>query len=177
MKKIISILSICAVFLTLPLLGGEEIKPEIRDLDTVCLAAMTGNGPFDQMAQKIPAFIGEFFKQNLKPKSPVMGIYYHDPETVKDPAGYKWDVAFEIEKGAEVKAPLKKLEYKAGKAVVYLHVGPYEKTGESYNLIFKFAEEKGYKVVWPVFSRYINTPMEAKPEDLKTEIIVPIEKK
>jgi len=79
---------------------------------------------------------------------------------------------------AAVAAPLLKGECKATKMAVYLYVGPYEKVGDAYGKVFQFIEQNGYKMAGPAMEKYLDmNPQAVKPEDLKTEINVPVEKK
>jgi AraC family transcriptional regulator len=128
------------------------------------------------MEKEVNSFMGEFFKQGLTPNGPFLGIYYNNPREVKEEE-LRWEIGFPVANDADVKAPLNKKEFKSHKAVVYLHTGPYENLDKSYDKVLKYIEDNGYKVVWPVYDKYINNPQMVKPEELKTEITVPIEKK
>jgi effector-binding domain-containing protein len=77
-----------------------------------------------------------------------------------------------------VAAPLLKGEGKATKIAVYLHVGPYEKVGDAYGKVFEFIEKNGYKVAGPPMEKYLDMdPAAVKPEELRTEINIPVEKR
>ncbi len=174
MKKVILLTLIMAVVFSFSLQAGE--KPVVKEMDAFHYGAMEFQGTFKNFEKHMGTFMKTFFSQGLKPAGPVIGVYYNDPGKVKE-EDLKWEIAFTIDKAAEVKAPLKKAEFKKQKAVVFLHVGSYETLGESYGLVFKFIEENGYKAVWPVYDTYLNSPMDVKPEELKTEIIIPVVKK
>lgn len=177
MKKVIFIMFV--VFLGLMMTAQEnktEQVPELKDIDAFQLAVMPFTGSFEQMEKSIAVFMGEFFKQGLQPAGPFMGVYYNSPQEVKE-EDLKWELAFPIAKDTEIKEPLQKREYEKAKAVVYLYIGPYEKMDKAYDKVFKFVEDNGYEITWPSFDKYLNNPMEVKPEYLKTEIIVPVKKK
>jgi AraC family transcriptional regulator len=180
MKKVIFIFTIFVLFaFTGFQLLSEEQKtgptPEIKDVAGFWYASMEFKGSYSQMEKNIGVFMNEFFKQGLTPNGPFLGIYYNNPNEVKEEE-LKWAVGFPITKDDKVQAPLNKIEFKGQKAVVYLYIGPYEKMGESYDKIFKYIEDNGYKAVWPTYDRYLNNPQMVKPEALETEIIVPVEK-
>jgi effector-binding domain-containing protein len=82
-----------------------------------------------------------------------------------------------VGKDASLKPPLKKAEFKHKTVAVYLHIGPYENMDKAYDKIFKYAEDNDYKILWPTYDKYLNNPMQVKPEELKTEMMVPLEKK
>ena len=157
------------------LLAGEQ-KVVIKDVEPLWYAAMGFKGSFNRMEKNIGVFMQEFFKQGLTSGGPVLGIYYNDPAKDKE-EDLKWAVGFPVAGDAKVQAPLKKVQTKFKKAAVYLHIGPYEEFEQVYAKIFKYISDNGYKVVWPVYDKYFNNPKEVKPEELKTEIIIPVEKK
>ena len=160
--------------------AGQQEKTEqkvlIKEVKSFRYAFMEFGGSFDKMEKSVQTFMGEFFKQGLVPGGPFLGIYFNDPSQVK-PEELKWNLGFPVNKDAKVGDPLKKTEFKHKTAAVYLHIGPYENMDKAYEKIFKYVEDNGYKIVWPLYDKYLNNPMEVKPEELKTEMIVPLEKK
>ena len=180
MKKAIFGWACIILFGVMAVSGGqpETTAPgvSIQEDLTFWYASMEFGGSFDKMEKSVQTFIGEFFKQGLVPAGPMIGVYYNDPRQVK-PEELKWDIGFVVNQDANVQAPLKKEECKAHTAAVYMHTGPYEMLGQAYEKIFKYADDNGYKSLWPVYDRYLNNPMQVKPEELKTEVIIPLEKK
>ncbi|HHN64634.1 MAG TPA: GyrI-like domain-containing protein [Nitrospirae bacterium] len=65
-----------------------------------------------------------------------------------------------------------------GRYAVFLHKGPYDRFDETYNMIFsKWLPQSGERLRdVPSFEVYLNRdPRRTKPENLRTEIWVPIE--
>jgi AraC family transcriptional regulator len=156
--------------------AGQQTEEQvtIKEGQPSWLAVMEFTGPYENMGPAVQTYINEFFKQGLIPGGPLHGIYYNSPKEVK-PEELKWAFGFSVGKDAIVKEPLKKVELKYKRALVYLHVGPYQKLGEAYDKVLKFATDNKHKLYGPMFDRYLNDPMQTKPEDLKTEIVFPIE--
>jgi AraC family transcriptional regulator len=180
MKKTIFVF-VCIILLGVTVVfAGQEQKTEqkvvIKEGESFWYAYMEFKGPFDQIEKSIQKFMGEFFKQGLAPAGPFLGVYFNDPRKVK-PEELKWNLGFPVRNDVKVEAPLKKAEFKHKTIAVYLHIGPYENMEKSYDKIFKYAEDNGYKPLWPTYDKYLNNPMQVKPEELKTEVIVPVEKK
>ncbi len=173
MKKIIFAIFIM-MFALLPVSGEET--PVIKDVEGFWYAHMEFTGPYSNMKKEIPVFMGEFFKQGLIPAGQPVSAYFNSLDDVKEEE-LKWAFGFPVAKGTTVKEPLKLTEFKAQKAAVYLHIGPYEKLLEAYNKILKFIDEKGFKEALPSYDKYLNTPQQVKPEELKTQIIIPVVKK
>ena len=61
-----------------------------------------------------------------------------------------------------------------GKAVVEMHVGPYEKLEETYRKVMDYIEREGLQTESYMYESYLNDPGEVAPEELKTEIVFPI---
>ncbi|MFC1566604.1 GyrI-like domain-containing protein [bacterium] len=71
-------------------------------------------------------------------------------------------------------------EIREGKYAIFLHKGPYEKLNQTYNAIFtSWLLTSDYKLQnLPCFELYLNRdPRKTKPENLRTEIYVPVIKK
>jgi AraC family transcriptional regulator len=153
-----------------------EQQVVIKEGKPFYLAIMEFSGSYEKIPQALNKFMTEFSKQGLTPGGPMHGVYYNLPQEVK-PEELKWALGFPVPKDAKVLAPMKKLECNHKTIAVYLHIGPYEKMEPSYNKIFRFIESQGYKMVFPSYEKYLSNPYEVKPEELKSEIVFPIEKK
>jgi len=151
--------------------AGQEVV--IKEGKSFWYAYMEFGGSFDRMEKSIQTFMGEFFKQGLAPAGPFIGVYFNDPSKVK-PEELKWNLGFTVSNDAKVQSPLKKTEFKHKTVAVYLHIGPYENTGKAYDKIFKYVKDHGYKITRPTYEKYLNDPRQVRPEELKTEVIVPV---
>ncbi len=63
---------------------------------------------------------------------------------------------------------------KEGKCVQILHVGPYDKVGDSYQKLIEFIEDSGFHSNGPYHEIYISDPNRTLPENLKTIIRQPV---
>ena len=153
-----------------------ERQVVIKEGKPFYLAIMGFSGSYEKIPQAINTFMTEFFKQKLTPGGAMHGIYYNMPQEIK-PEELKWAIGFPVGKDADVQAPLKKVECNHKEIAVYMHIGPYEKMEPSYEKILKFIESKGYKMVFPAYEKYLSNPEAVKPEELKAEIVIPVEKK
>ena len=63
-----------------------------------------------------------------------------------------------------------------GKFIVFLHKGPYSELGQVYEEVYgHLLQENGVKVLpKAMFEKYLNDPALTKPEDLLTELWIPI---
>lgn len=67
-------------------------------------------------------------------------------------------------------------ELKGGKFAKISHKGPYEKCKETYDELFLWINEKGYRVSGPIREVHKNDPDKVEPKELITEVYIPIEK-
>lgn len=104
-----------------------------------------------------------------------IGIGYDDP-SVTEPSRCRYEACVKIKKDAcpEGEIGVKTLE--GGKYAVFMHKGPYDKLGLVYNEIYRnwIPQNKLEMRNAPPFECYLNNPNRTKPENLKTEIYVPV---
>jgi AraC family transcriptional regulator len=157
------------------IISGQEVV--IQDTAPFTYAYLECSGSYAQIPAKIGAFMQSFFQQGLAPLGNFFGMYLNSPAQVKEEE-LQWRLGFPVAAEAAVAAPLLKGECQATQIAVYLHVGPYDKVSDAYAKIFAFIDQNGYKVAGPCIEKYLDmNPMAVKPEELRTEINVPVEKK
>lgn len=61
-----------------------------------------------------------------------------------------------------------------GEMVRTLHHGPYETCGTTYQGIFSWIAARRLSITGPIREIYPNNPCEARPEEILTEILVPV---
>ncbi len=65
-------------------------------------------------------------------------------------------------------------ELAGGTMAVITHKGPYEKSAAAYKKLFAWLAENHKKVAGPTREVYLNDPQKVSPEELLTEIYVPV---
>ena len=61
-----------------------------------------------------------------------------------------------------------------GRMVRTLHRGPYETCESTYLALFSWIEEHYLQIAGPIREIYPNDPREVKPEEIITEIFIPV---
>lgn len=154
---------------------GQEI--EVRDLEPITYAGLECTGPFTLITDKIMEFMGAFFGQGLTPTGGVLTIYYNRPGPGVAENDLKWTIGMPISPTTAPAAPLMKGVFEYPKVVFSLHVGLYEKLHETYARMTAYMEADEWKAAGPVMEMYLNNPQQVAPEQLQTEIYMPVEKK
>lgn len=145
-------------------------EPEMR------LAAVAHKGPYFEIArafEKLSALMGT---RGLFAKAGRMiGVFYNDPMAV-DAANLRSHAAFEILGELPLEPPLETVTLAAGRQAVMTYRGPYAGLPAAYDQLFGVwlpgsGEEPADS---PSFEVYLNSPMDTAPEDLITELHLPL---
>jgi AraC family transcriptional regulator len=104
-----------------------------------------------------------------------IGISYDDP-TITEASKLRYEACITIKKEVQPEGKIGVKQLAGGKYAIFRHNGPYEKFSETYNYIFSnwMTEKKAELRNVPCFELYVNSPDKAKPENLKTDIYIPI---
>mgnify|MGYP001046615897 CR=1 FL=1 len=144
---------------------------EVQAFDGVYLPV---TGSYENFEEAVTDLMAAVQEQGIIPAGPMIGIYYDDPE-ITPVEELSWEVGFQVAEGTEVQEPLMLKKWEFTKVVKAVHVGPYEETANMYADIFKFMAEKGLTQAGPVMERFLDNPEEVAPEELKTEIWIPVQ--
>ena len=84
------------------------------------------------------------------------------------------EVAFPVKGSMEGDGPISIYDLPGGRMARGAAPGPYEGCGPTYTRLFAWIEEQGLTVAGPVREVYLNDPTQVKPEEVLTEIYVPV---
>jgi len=171
---------ICA-FSGFTLFGGssaaQDITVSIQTIEPFVYYCIEYKGPFTQIQEAIARMAEEARGQNAVPGGPLMGIYYNSPDNV-GAQELQWEVGFPMTPQTLIQPPLTKKEWNYTQVAVCLHQGAYEDTGDTIIKMVDWMRENGYVRAGPTMERYLDmNPAELKPEQRKTEIWIPCQKK
>lgn len=76
--------------------------------------------------------------------------------------------------GAIASEEVRLQELPAGEAATLLHRGPYEDVGSSWGRLTEWVDASGRRPGGPVREVYLSDPQTVAPEDLLTELVVPL---
>jgi AraC family transcriptional regulator len=175
-KKLLSLFIVLALVASL---AAQDIAVTVKYVEPFPYCAIAHKGPYTDMTAVIGGLIGAMQAQGLFPqiRGPMVGIYYNSPADSK-PEDLSWEVGFIVTAQATTQPPLLKKTWDHRTVAVAMHVGPYEKIGESLDKITAWMTAQGYAVDGPFLERYLDqNPMAVKPEELRTEVWIPCKKK
>jgi AraC family transcriptional regulator len=159
--------------------GEEEtaMKPEIRHVAPLSVLFVRRTGPYDQSSGEAFGILCQFAGPRglLGPGARFIGVS-HDSPNVTDSSKFRYDACITIDHEVKAEGEVGQKTLAGGKYAVFLHGGPYEQFSKTYDQIFKgWLPASGEQLRdEPCFEVYLNSPDKAKPEDLRTEIWLPL---
>ncbi len=154
------------------------MKPEMREIQETNVLFVRKTGAYNKAASPAwEALMGFAYKNRLmSDETEMIGIGHDDPAiTVEENIRYDACITFtgEVKPEGEVGIQL----ISGGRYAVFLHKGAYAELKEVYRSIFAgWLTSSGCTLgERPVFEKYLNRdPRRTKPENLRTEIWIPV---
>lgn len=156
-------------------------NPEVKlvTLEPMDLLAVSHVGPYTKIGDAFYTLAQWLGERNVRTSGAKMvGIYYDDPNTV-EASKLRSKAALHLgqETDVEIVAPVEKFQLRGGDHAMMLHTGPYEGLQRAWMWFYneglnRLARTPDYSA--PSFEIYLNTPDQAAPEDLKTELYIPL---
>ncbi len=153
------------------------MTPEIRTSDPMSVLFVRRTGPYYQAAGEAFEVLCQFAGPRglLGPASRMIGISHDDPQ-VTDASKFRYDACVTIDRDVAPEGDVGAKTIAGGRYAVFLHAGPYEAFQQTYDQIFKtWLPGSGEQLrEEPGFELYLNSPGQVKPDDLRTEIWLPV---
>ena len=148
----------------------------IKRLDPIRVAFMRHVGPYDQVGatwEKFCTFLGQ--EGLLGGDNRFIGVCHDDPE-VTPPDKLRYDACVSVDANFQPAGELGVQVIAGGEYAVLTHHGPYAKLGGSYHrLVGLWLPRSGREMAAsPCFEEYLNSPENTEPEDLITDLYLPL---
>lgn len=116
-------------------------------------------------------------EQNAQPADCCPICIYHDDPKVTSPDKLRTDICAVCHQPVQPRGEMGVKHIGGNRQAVFLYQGPYQNLQAVYDTIYgKLLPEKGYALRdEPGAERYLNNPQDTKPEELLTEIYIPVE--
>ncbi len=148
----------------------------VRDEPARQLVAMPHTGPYHEINRAFEKLSGTMAARGLFAHARSMiGVYYDDPSSTPA-AELHSHAAFELTGSPQIDPPLEQVSLPAGRHAVLTFKGPYAGLPAAYDQLYSSWLPTSGEVPGdtPPFEVYLNSPMDTAPEDLLTEICVPL---
>ncbi len=156
--------------------GDYAMEVRIENTPAMRIAFVRHVGPYDQIGPVFERLCGWAGPLGLLgPDTQFMGIYHDDPDTTAAEK-LRSDAAVSVNDGVEGSGEVQVGEIAAGDYAIATHVGPYSELKNAYRWLYgQWLASSGREPAdAPCFERYLNNPETTPPEELVTEIYVPL---
>lgn len=157
--------------------GGMEMDVRIENIEPIRVAFVRHVGPYEECEpawQKLCGWAGP--RGLFGPKTTIIGISHDDPE-VTPPEKIRYDACITVDDTVEPEGEVNIQVIPGGDYAVATHKGPYTKLIETYSQLYgEWAPQSGRVVKQAAcFEIYRNDPDKTPPEELLTDIYIPLE--
>ncbi len=156
---------------------AKEMKVSIKHLEPCRVAFMRHSGPYDECGRTWDELLARLGSQgHLGPGTVFLGLCHDDPE-VTEPGKLRYDACVSVDGTFSPRDNLGVQTIPGGDFAVATHQGPYSALGEAYAALFgQWLPRSGRRLrPLPCFEVYLNSPDGTEPEELLTDIHVPLE--
>jgi AraC family transcriptional regulator len=160
-----------------PIAPGEIVmQVEVKKLKPLRVAFMRHVGPYQNVGEtwnQLCAWAGP--RGLFGPQTRMLGLCYDDPE-VTPPDKIRYDACMTVGEEVAADGPVGVQEIAGGDYAMVLHSGPYEKLNETYAaLCGQWLPQSGRELrSAPAMEIYLNSPNDTLPDQLRTEVYVPL---
>lgn len=154
-----------------------ELEPEIRQMEDIKVIYIRSTGDYNNVGPVWERLCSFAAKRNLfGPGTLMFGLSHDDPE-ITDTARLRYDACLSVEGDVKGEGEVGVKEVEGGRYAVFVHKGPYRNLQSSYNDIYRnWYPQSGHEFRdAPPLEIYLNDPAKTRPEDLRTEIWIPVE--
>jgi AraC family transcriptional regulator len=153
-----------------------NLEPEIRQMEEMKVIYIQAIGDYNNVGPawgRLCEFAG--MKGLLGPDTMMFGLSHDDPD-ITETSKLRYDACIVVDRSVEPEGEVGVKTIAASKYAVFVHKGPYNKLNKSYNDIFRnwlpaSQYEPGNSEPIEI---YLNDPEKVEPEDVLTEICIPL---
>jgi len=156
-----------------PRMNPGEKKIGLKDIPRMRVAFVSRTGPYSEFLEAMKTLMSWVTNRGIKPLGPPMGIYYNSPASVR-PDELRWDIAIPVPDGVDGEDEIAVRELPGGKFVYAFHQGPYDQVRAVYDELFAFIGQNSLRPTGPPMEIYLSDPAKVKPQEMTTEIRVPV---
>jgi effector-binding domain-containing protein len=151
---------------------GEVVQLAPRKIYFISASSGADAESAKAVLSAVYAKLGKYIQDNnLKMQGPPLTI-----TTNYDSNGWKFDAAIPVDRNdAATREDIQAGTTYAGRAVQFMHVGPYDRIGDTTTKAFAWLAVQGYTAHDRLIEDYVSDPGQTAPEQLRTRLTIPIE--
>jgi len=156
--------------------GDSTMNVTVEEMPSLRVATVHHMGPYNRISdafQRLGGIAGP--AGLLRGDAMMLAIYYDDPETTPAEQLHS-DAGVTVPEHAHLPAEVVEKRLPAGRYARAMHIGPYATLGDTWSrMMGEWLPSSGNRVGnGPSFEVYRNTPADAPPEELRTDLYIPI---
>ncbi|KGJ91936.1 transcriptional regulator with only HTH domain, AraC family [Colwellia psychrerythraea] len=148
----------------------------IKQVDDILVACVSHQGPYQECGHAWDTLCSTLAPEGLLGgDAKMIGVSYDDPDVVA-PELLRYEACISVEQEFSTTDDIKFKSITGGSYAVTTHIGPYQKLHETYQKFFgQWLSQSDYESAdKPCFEVYLNDPESTEPEDLITDIYLPL---
>lgn len=156
--------------------GGRTMDVEIKERPELRVATVRHVGPYNQISEAFERLGTVAGRAGLFTGPPTMlAIYHDDPESTPEEQ-LRSDAGLVVSEDTTLPAELTERRLPAGRYACTVHVGPYERLGDTWaRFMGEWLPASGHRLGEGVsYEIYVANPMTTPQEELRTELYIPI---
>lgn len=161
-------------------LDREEIQMNVnvQHFPAKSVFAAAHRGPYNTISSAFVRLDSELRQAGISQEEclEMVALYYDDPELVPA-AELRGDAGMVVRSGSALPPGLHLVSIPAGLYACTLYQGPYERLADAWaRFMGGWLVSSGRRLgAGPAYERYLNTPMDCAPQELRTELYLPLE--
>ncbi len=156
--------------------GVAPMNVDIVERPALRCATIRHIGPYNRISEAFAKLGGIAGPAGLfGPQTRMLAIYHDAPEETPE-SELRSDAALSVAPDAVIPAGLVEIDIPAGRYACTVHKGPYDTIGDTWaRLMGEWVPQHGHRVAdCPAYEVYVNNPGNAKPDELLTELYIPL---
>ncbi len=155
---------------------SDTMDVKLLKMDPMRVAFVRHTGPYQEVGEAWGRLCGWAGPRGLfGPQTRMLGLCHDDPE-VTPPDKIRYDACMTVGPNVQAEGEVGVQETPGGEYAMTVHQGPYENLAKTYAAVCgQWLPQQGREPKsGPSIEIYLNSPEETKPEDLVTEVYVPV---
>jgi AraC family transcriptional regulator len=154
--------------------GEPVMNVDIKNMKEMRTIGVRHVGPYSQISEAFGRLNAIAERAGLLRTKPTMIAIYHDDPEVTPERELRSDAAIAVPEAAPVPEGTIEERFPAGRYACTVHEGPYERLGDTWaRFMGQWLPQSGHRIADSTgYEIYLNTPMEAPKEQLRTELYV-----
>ena len=150
-----------------------EVRFETSERRTI--ACVDRKGPYGEVVGDGLCQVAGWAGPRGLVRGPPLGIYHDSPKDAA-PEELRSTLGCPVPEGTQGEGEVRIEVMEPRQEAVLMYKGPYQGMEHAYNRLFDAIFSGGYRPAGPCMEIYISDPQETAPEDLMTEIRMPVER-